>query len=296
MTIAEYIKQDLRARIQGGKPLPEKLTLTSLSEHYHVSMTPVRTAVRELIDEHVLTKRANGRLVVNQKSSGGRQTDAPKPPTDWEQVIAADVIQMSLRGESDYLREEATARHYGIGRTVIRQIFSRLAGKGLLEHIPRCGWKVREYDEEDVRQYIEAREALELKALDMARPNLVREDLERMLEGNLAAPNEKARLDNDLHGYLIEKSGNPYIRDFFDRHGLYYTTLFNHAAPGAHVVAEMAQQHRDVLEPLIAKKWSEARAALSNHIRSQLPVVQKLMAELGREAKRKGHKDADSEA
>ena len=67
------------------------------------------------------------------------------------------------------------------------------------------------------------------------------------------------------------------IRDFFERHGLYYMMLFEQAALEASVVAEMAQQHRDLITALIERDWDTAAAALSQHIRSQQPVMRKLL-------------------
>lgn len=110
-----------------------------------------------------------------------------------------------------------------------------------------------------------------------------------MLEGNRPAPDRRAaQLDNDLHDYLIEKSGNRYIRDFFERHGIYYTTLFAYAAPGARVVRAMARQHRAILNALIAADRKAARRALARHIRSQRPVVARLMRNLTRGAPANG--------
>jgi DNA-binding GntR family transcriptional regulator len=292
MTIVAEIKQDLKSRIQSQR-MPERLTLAALSKHYGVSFTPVRAVVDELIREQYLLKQHNGRLAIGLRAGrkqtasehrgSGRQRDndleSAAGARSWESALTADIIQRSLRGDSDFLREEVTARRFALGRTSLRQAFSRLAGKGLLEHVPRCGWRVRAFSAVDLAAYLEARETLELKALDLARPRLVPDDLRRMLSGNLPA-GQPARLDNQLHAYLIEKAENRYLTDFFERHGVYYTTLFDHAAPAAKVVADMARQHRSILRALIEKDWPRARRALSHHIRSQQPIIETLLAQL----------------
>lgn len=280
MTISDFIQRDLQARLDAGGEPPEKLTLAALAGHYQVSFTPVRAALGRLIARHYLRKAANGRLMVNPRRPAIRSGPPPPEPLprDLYQTIARDAIRRSLRGEGDFLREEATAAKYGIGRTVIRQLFGRLAGQGLLEHEPRRGWRIRGFDESDMRAYLEVRETLELKALDLARPRLLRSDLQAMLAGNArAGPDARPRLDNQLHRYLVEKSDNFYIQDFFARHGVYYTTLFDHAALEASVVAEMARQHREILRSLISRDWPRARRALSAHIRAQQPIVSRLM-------------------
>lgn len=284
-TITDFIREDLKGRIQTDHALPTKLTLPHLAEHYRVSLTPVRLAVNALLAEQVLLKQPNGRLQVNPAKAASDTacapaSEAPRPASrrDWEAVFVREILRESLRGQGAYLREEAMAQRFGIGRTVLRQAFHRLAGKGLLTHIPRRGWQVRTFDEADMRAYLIAREALELTALELARPHLIAADLERMLAGN--APDSAGanpHLDNNLHRYFIEKSGNAYIQDFFDRHGLYYTVLFDFAAPEAHVMNEMASQHREILTALLANDWTRAREALAEHIRAQHPVVKRLM-------------------
>jgi DNA-binding GntR family transcriptional regulator len=283
MGLAGYIEEDLKACLSSGAELPCRLTLGSLAGHYRVSLTPVRVAIDRLIAEGMVRKRSNGRLEVarppRRVGEPPRRPTAPPATRDWDQVLVKEVMLSSLGREAVYLREEALARKHAVGRSVIRQSLGRLAGAGLIEHVPRCGWLVHPIREDDVQAYLEVREVLELKALDLARPHLVREELEAMLEGNpQLAEGEPPRLDNRLHQYLVAKSGNRYIQRFFRQYtASYYTAVFDYAAPEAHVVAEMALQHRQILEALIAKRWARAREVLAEHIRAQQPVLRNLL-------------------
>jgi DNA-binding GntR family transcriptional regulator len=285
-TLTTFILRDLKERLQvDDAPTPE-LTLGQLAAHYGVSLTPVRLAVDVLVEEGVLLRRENGRLAVNpdkvpQTPLLPMEAESFEVRPDWEARLVEAILAKSLQGATDYLREEAVAKRYGVGRTVIRQAFSRLAGKGLLEHVPRCGWRVRIFDERDMRDYLVVREAMERTALDLARPRLAAADLERMLWANTPPhPGAPAPLDNSLHRYWIERSENAYIRDFFDRHGLYYSALFDFAAPEAHQMEEMAAQHRAILTALLEENWERAKEELTGHIRSQYPVVTRLMKQL----------------
>jgi DNA-binding GntR family transcriptional regulator len=288
-TITDFIRRDLRTRFQTQRDLPLDLTLTALSQRYRVSLTPVRLAVRDLVADGLLLKQPNGRLAINREAnrrgrSNGSVETLVSPPDrrELENTFTGQVIRMSLRGDTAYLREEATAEQLGVGRAVLRQLLSRLQGKGLIEHIPRCGWRVRRFDEDDMRAYLEIRLTLELKALELAKPHLIRADLEAMLRGNLpAVKGADSRLDNNLHHYLIEKSGNLYLQDFFERHGIYFTMLFDYAAPEAQATAVMARQHRKILRALMARDWPRARKHLAHHIRSQQPVLRRLLRLIG---------------
>jgi DNA-binding FadR family transcriptional regulator len=129
--------------------------------------------------------------------------------------------------------------------------------------------------------YLEVREVLERKALTLARQHLVEADLRQMLAANTAQA-DGPRIDDSLHGYIVEKSGNAYLREFFDRHGGYYTSLLNFAAPATQVVAAMAKQHRKILRALLRKDWPRARRELTRHIRAQRPIVHDLLLRIGR--------------
>jgi DNA-binding GntR family transcriptional regulator len=288
-TISDYIERDLAVRIGASSGSAIPLTLHALSNHYGVSPTPVRAALRRLLAEGFLVRRRNGRIDVNPRSEitgpayHGRPSGNQLPPErahTLEAALTTEIIRKSLSGEANYLREEATAAWFGVGRTAIRQAFLRLAGRGLIVHVPRCGWRVRAFDENDLAAYLEVREVLENKALALARPHLVEADLRRMLAGN-APRSGGTRLDNSLHGYLVEKSGNVYLQEFFNRYGAYYASLLDFAAPETRVVAAMARQHRTILRALIAQDWTRARRELTRHIRAQRPIVRELLQRIG---------------
>lgn len=284
MSLANYIERDLESRIRHGRDLPGPLTLQSLAAHYGVSLTPIREATESLLSRGLLVKMNNRRLAVSTSVADIPADDSGtshQPPTDWDAVLTRHVLLQSLQGEAIFLREEALAERFGIGRTLLRQVFSRMAGAGIIEHVPRRGWRIRPLNDADLAAYLEIRELLERKALQLARPRLVTIDIEAMLEENRPLDGSVApRIDNQLHQYFIEKSENRYIRDFFSRHGGYYRALFDYAALGLDVIAEMAAQHREILEQILAERWTEAEEALGQHIRAQRPIVRRMMKHL----------------
>jgi DNA-binding GntR family transcriptional regulator len=173
------------------------------------------------------------------------------------------------------LREETTAEKYGISRSSIRHIFQRLAGRGILEHLPRRGWQLRPFRQEDLDAYIRVRVGLELMALDLAWSRLVDEDLQAILDRNLlpTKPNAGPICDNSLHAYLIEKSRNLFIADFFDRHGKYFDVLFHWESLDREAQIQAVQQHREILEALLRRDRTAAEHALENHIRNNHPIL-----------------------
>jgi len=279
MSIASYIKDDLGAQLKSGQELPVQLTLESLAELYNVSLTPVRAAVAELIDEGLLEKGPNLRLTNTAShqtgARTGRQAKLPERPRDPYEMISSDLVQLSLQGEPVYLREEATAEKYAISRSAIRNILHRLAGEGMLDHIPRRGWRLRPFRQDDLQAFIEVREVLELKALELARPKLDPAELQQMLDLNVPPASTDANpvVDESLHEYLISTAGNAYIRDFFARQGRYYRLLFEWEDHDDTVAIETMHQHREILTALLRKNWSAARKALTHHILNNHPIL-----------------------
>lgn len=272
-TLSQYIAEDLAAH-----PLAPgaSVTLDALAKRYQVSLTPVRQAVRELVEAGVLEKTATGRLVYRNNTVA---VAPPEPATlrQWEDDLKREILARTLHGESDFLREEGLAERFGVGRTALRHVLSRLAGQGFLTHEVRRGWRVRALLLSDVAAYLVVRERLELLALELAMPRL---DHERLSQ--LRANNTDAGLDNTLHAVLIETADNRYISEFFERQGVYFAALFDWATPEADRVAEMAAQHRAIVEALLQNEMLAAQELLGAHIRAQQSIVEALLTRIRR--------------
>jgi DNA-binding GntR family transcriptional regulator len=147
----------------------------------------------------------------------------------------------------------------------------------VLDHVPRRGWRLRPFRQDDLQAFICVREVLELKAIELARSKLVVADLRRMLDANHlpTTTSDKPRIDESLHEYFITKAGNSYIRDFFERQGRYYRLLFVWEDHAPEVAIETIRQHREILSALLDKNWSVARRALSHHILENHPILGK---------------------
>lgn len=279
MTLALDIERDLAERIRRRSALPDRLTVRALAAHYGVSATPVRRAIEGLEREGWLERLGNGRLVARRRAGAtGRSGRCRRGARDGAEVpleerVEREVLLMSLRGEAGFLREDPLAERMGVGRTRLRQVLHELAGAGFLDHVVRRGWRARPFDRGDMLAFLDVRVTLEQQALDLARPTLEVAALERFAAGNDRAAVAARQLDNGLHAYFVECSGNHYIRAFFSTHGRYYSRLFDHAAVDADALGEMAAQHVEILEHAGARRWARARRALAHHICSQAPVL-----------------------
>jgi len=278
-----YIKQDLMSRIGSGLLDSADLSLHALAAYYRVSITPLRTAINELVATGFITKLPNRRLQVNpgkaRPTEPRKAVAVPPTPRDWDEVLIKEVVHASLSPSSAYLREDTLSKKLGVGRSIIRQVLSRFAGAGLIEHIPRRGWLAHPLGVEDMRAYLAVRETLELKALKLARMRLDMVELERIrIICKSGAKGNLTDFDNSIHECIINASGNRYIRQFFQQYvARYYTELFYFAAPETAVVEEMSNEHLGIIDALLERRWLQAEKLLSAHIFGQALVLTKLL-------------------
>jgi len=260
-----FIANDIAAKISRGRLDAKTLTLKSLCTKYNVSITPVRKAIDVLVRRGILIKNKNNRLKIGVSRKKAKSA-AVEAPTELYERISKELVLESLRGCEKFLRENAAAKKYQTGRTVIRRIFSRLAGEGIIQHVPRCGWRLRPVSKEDLNAFLQVREVLELKALELAKQHLDPEILKKMLKQNVIH-GKNVKADNSFHNYLITQSANRYIRDFFEHYGKYYEILFMCEDTDLPSKKLAAGQHRKVIKALIARNWKQAKKALTEHIR-----------------------------
>lgn len=284
MVLSSRIQNDLSAQLSSNS-LSIPLTIDGLSQHYGVSYTPIRKALTGLIEEGLVRKKGNGRLepieIQNKEkyeSSGFDIKDLPDPSIE----ITRELVELSLFGKEIFIREESTARKHGLSRSSLRQILLKLAGEGLILHIPRRGWQVKPFRQEELQSFIEVREVMELKALELAQSKLSKPEAKHRLQ-EIKASNQilknrkvKVRIDNSLHQYLLELAGNPYLDDFFERHGKYYSILFEWEGGNQNAAIQAVHQHHAIIDALIDEDWALASTELSEHLRTNHPVLQEI--------------------
>ena len=285
MSLVTRIKNEIGSRLERSEDLQIPLTVQGLSEHYGVSYTPVREAIGELIGVGLIRKKSNGRLEAihpnkrSKKSKFRAEQESEKKPVE---NITKELVEISLAGEECFVREEATAKRHGLTRSTLRQILQRLAGEGLLEHVPRRGWRVKPFRQQDLQAFLQVREVMELKALELARTKLTsleaKKKLRQIKASNKISQNGKVRvsIDNSLHKFIIGLAGNPFIDDFFQRHGKYYSILFEWEGDDKEAGIQAVRQHHRIIEALLKEDWELAAKELSAHLHTNHPVLQKI--------------------
>jgi DNA-binding GntR family transcriptional regulator len=111
---------------------------------------------------------------------------------------------------------------------------------------------------------------LEVRALTLAWPRLERAELEEFLRGNNV---RAAKPDNRLHDYWIARSNNRYIQRFFEQHAPFFSALFQWEDHDSAAAKQSCEQHRTILQAILADDRLTAVAALVAHIHDNHPVL-----------------------
>jgi DNA-binding GntR family transcriptional regulator len=293
LKIADMIGKDLRKRMQQGNPGFQPVTLQSIANYYNVSITPVKEVVSRLLEEGLLVKNPNGRLTYTAKTTGdgsqilgenngeeyshaeGRDSglEVPLVTSQMESLcnkIRDWVVLATLSGHSHDINEQSLAIRYGINRSRLRQVLAQISQESWIIYTPNRGWQVRPLEDKDVEDYLEIREMMEIKALELCEGRFDHHKVREIIKNNTNSPGtDKPTLDDSLHQYFSELSNNTYIKNFFKVNSKYYSALFNLATLEAATVRVMAEQHCDILQAILKNDWSTAKKSLRLHIRSQ---------------------------
>ena len=124
------------------------------------------------------------------------------------------------------LREDELMADLGIGRTPLREAVKRLALESFVAVQPRRGTYVTEVDAAEIIQITEVRAELEGYAAELAARRMdadARRAAEALLEqiellGRGDDQQELMRLDERIHRFVWEASGNPYLIETLERY------------------------------------------------------------------------------
>jgi DNA-binding GntR family transcriptional regulator len=190
----------------------------------------------------------------------------------------ADWIRAQIRGNrlvpGQRLVEVDIIRKTGGSRFKVREAFHRLAAEGLIEIEEFRGASVREASMDEVRQLYRARAALEgLCAGDFTRNASADQkeqlkDLATQMEACVdnGTPERFGSLNGDWHTLIMQGGGNPVIEGLVKRlytpvHHLLFETFYR-----SDRLREAVQDHRNILEAVLAGDADAAENAMRNHV------------------------------
>lgn len=191
----EGLHEKLKCNILQGR-LPQGAVLTEgpLAELMGSSRAPVRQALQMLADEGLINRFEGRGFVVGPPGTPAKRVDitasleglldVPDRQMFAWQALYEDVeriiVYRSFFGRFR-INEVELARHYGVGRTVARDVLLKLETLGITEKDERFRWSIVPLDDGRIQDLYEVREYIEPLALARAMDSISDEHIDAML-------------------------------------------------------------------------------------------------------------------
>ncbi|MGP9819333.1 GntR family transcriptional regulator [Salinarimonas sp. NSM] len=272
-----------QGRLQAGERIGE----TQVASRFGVSRPPARQALARLA-EAGLVRKTQGRGYVVEAAA-----DAVAPATaaaadavsgrlravaTWERIydeVESEIVARTLLADWRIVESEL-ARHYGVSRTVARDVVGRLQQAGVVKKGEGARWVAPALTPTHVGELYEVRAILEPEALEKAAaraPAALLARMEARLEAGLAAPErlgstELDALEDEMHVQFLGHCGNEALLQAIRLHQslliahrfLYPRTL------AMFEVEPFLPEHLAVVRKLRAGRVAEARVELRGHL------------------------------
>lgn len=170
--------------------------------------------------------------------------------------------------------ETQLAKRIGTSRTPVREALHLLEKEGLLESIPRVGYRVKEVKWEEVEEICEIRRVNETLAAQWAIKNMTQKDLQA-LEENLVVSDEAVKEghpesvvehDAEFHEILVRASGSQRLLELCNmlrRHMLRYRIESLYLPD---VALRAIAGHRRIVDCLRERDEENVKLAIRDHL------------------------------
>lgn len=176
------------------------------------------------------------------------------------------------------LSERELALKFNVKRSFVREILLTLEGEGLLERLPRCGYKFVHYQDDESKNINHVRYAVEHEALQSAVQNATEAELSSLeklyLKMKAAAESkdldEYAAMDKKFHTLIVHSSKSKFLIRVFS---FISVPVFNrYSRNTSYLIFDSLEKHENILRAMQNRNWSEAEIALHEHLGRDLPL------------------------
>lgn len=263
---------------------------------FGVGRAPARMALRRLRDEGLVHKSAGYGFVVGASTAQHGFT-----PLDATGLVLSDAVRAAL-GQRNWrnhiypevekriaacliygrfrINQSSLAEFFGVSRTIAHEVLTTLERVNLVHQGRNARWYAGPLTVDAIKESYELRWVLEPIALRQAARQFSPAQLARACEHIRIAqetptptPDQLNRVERDLHQEMVLKCGNAQMRNVLRTCQL--PIISSYGTVARHVnehrlssgVPEMLEDHRRVLDNLVAGRIDDAAGALEAHIR-----------------------------
>lgn len=258
-----------------------RLTERALAEHFRVSRSPVRLALRQLAEQAVVQPRDEGGYVVAGTAAGGTQAAAQAPRVVMDDIEAAYLRLAEDRLDGtlpDRVTENTLIRRYGLTRAQLTTILRRMAQEGWVERLPGHGWafgpslsSAQAYGQSyRFRLLLEPAALLEPDyVLDIAALRRCQAEQQALLAGGIkvVSPAQIFDANTHLHETIAGFSGNLFILESLTRLNRVRRLIEYRKAVDREQAERRCHEHLVLIDLLLAGQQEAAADYLRLHLR-----------------------------
>jgi DNA-binding GntR family transcriptional regulator len=186
--------------------------------------------------------------------------------------IRADILTCAL-APGAIIQEKDLAANYAVSKSPVRDALLRLQEQGLIEVLPRRGYRVQPISLSDAKELYETRVLLEKSCVKRAIETASEATLSALDQFRTTnATNQLAEwvaYNRDFHRAIADASGNARLAkmtqdviDQFDR----LTFVGVSEAPSGASADKLMKEHRDIIDAIQAREKSKAARLIGAHV------------------------------
>ena len=281
-SLADKVFQHLKAQLANRSyKVGDRLNARQIAADLNVSRSTAIKAIDRLIaDQFVKTDDSRHPIVAAVPTKLRIHEAKPFEFSNQTDSTYELFLERLLRGElspGEVIKERPLAIEMGVNPATIRRAAEWLRGDGLLERLPRRGWRVSMLSARDMSDSFEVRLLLEPRVVAEAVRRIAEEELDQM-EGDtdrLIDMGEKATVfdrrsaDQQFHRGLCQASGSRTMMDILDplisKLLLITTVGFRYGRS-----SQSFEEHRTVLKAIRERDEKAAVKAIKSHLRSAM--------------------------
>jgi len=281
-SLAEKVYQHLKTKLAGRElNVGDRVNARHIATELNVSRTTVNKAIERLVGDGLVAIDAARHPVVATLPAKLRVYESTQfefsNQTESTYELLLERILRGDFGPGDIVKERRLALEIGVNPATIRRAAEWLSSDGLLERLPRRGWRVTLLSPRDLKDAYEIRLMLEPVAVAGALNRITGPEIDELISqtermialGEQATVYDRREADHQFHKSICMASGNRTLAEILlplMRQVLLITTVgFRYGRS-----MRSFEEHREILESLKARNEKEATKRMKAHLRSAM--------------------------
>lgn len=190
----------------------------------------------------------------------------------YEQIRNWIIRGVLIPGEK--ISDKEIALHFNVSKTPVREAFQMLESQKLIETFPRKATRVSKLRTDNIEEWYLPIIALEELAASLACDKLTDEEIGRLEEMNnkicryesIDDPLKVMEKDREWHDYIIDVTGNHYIKDMLDTLQIYIQRLeYIFFKSERRRKTKRNASHKDIISAFRNRDSEKAAALMKEH-------------------------------